>query len=149
MRHLITNVIEVSQEDGSVKVVLGSIVESTAPRLSRRMLANDKNVLVRLAETYSAPALMEFLGRHMIGIAEQGRKLSQDTPEAAAYFRVFDRAGLAMIGASIAIEAVARTSEAIQAPVSEEEVSESEQALTFAELLAQTRLLERDINRKH
>lgn len=101
-----TNVIETNQSDGSVKVVLGSIVQSTRPRLSKSILPLDEMVLIALAEEYGTPCLLEFFGRHIYEIMEHGLKGRSVTKKERGLFEKYKKVGIALIAASIAVEAL-------------------------------------------
>lgn len=141
-----TNIIETDQSDGSTKVVLGSIIENTGARLSRGITEADRLLLIRLAEEYSAPALVEFLGIHIIAVAMTGHKLYKGN--ASEYFDLFRKVGLALYGSSIAVDALAATSDRITQPVPRKKSGPAKATETTGQFIEKMKLIESQLNKK-
>ncbi len=138
--HYECNVVEVDQEDGSVKVVLGAYLQSLNLRLSKGMLARDRIVLAHLAEQYSAPALVEYLGKHIIQVSKLGSANKTASAEERIYFQSFYKVGVALMAASIAIDALAQAN-------LEKLSGEKEPTLTHAEFLARVKKIEKEMSK--
>lgn len=149
MVNYVTNIIETNQQDGSVKCVLGTIVEDTRAKLSKKITAADGKQLIALAEQYSAPAIVEFLGRHILAVAASGRK-THKSERAEELYRMFDKIGIALYASSIAIDALADENGgltgAVHVPVSGDGITSNTSA-TEEEFMAKIKTLERRIAR--
>lgn len=134
------NVIQINQ-DGSTNVVLGAIVHDTVAKLSKRMRVQDQLAIISLAETYSAPSIIEFLGRHVTSVAHSGLKVAKNE-RTKRLLGLYERVGIALLASSIAIDTLARSVE------DGAEAEEKTSALpTTEEFLARVKRLQKDLSK--